>query len=64
MPMKMALNLCHDATVIRGDMNLYSKYSRLVTGIIAEKAPLYEKASVDEHYLNITGIDRFWGALK
>jgi DNA polymerase IV len=64
MPMKMALNLCRDATVIRGDMDLYSKYSRLVTDIIAEKAPLYEKASVDEHYLDITGIDRFWGALK
>jgi DNA polymerase-4 len=64
MPMRMALNLCRDATVIRGDMDLYSKYSRLVTDIIAEKAPLYEKASVDEHYLDITGIDRFWGALK
>jgi len=64
MPMKMALNLCRDATVIRGDMDLYSKYSRLVTDVIAEKAPLYEKASVDEHYLDITGMDRFWGALK
>lgn len=64
MPMRMALNLCRDATVIRGDMDLYSKYSRLVTDIIAEKAPLYEKASIDEHYLDITGIDRFWGAQK
>src|SRR5690554_3344213 len=64
MPMKIALNICRDATVIRGDMDLYSKYSRLVTDIIAEKAPLYEKASVDEHYLDITGLDRFWGALK
>jgi len=64
MPMKMALNLCHDATVIRGDMDLYSKYSRLVTDVIAEKSPLYEKASIDEHYLDITGMDRFWGAQK
>lgn len=64
MPMKLALNLCRDATVIRGDMDLYSKYSRLVTDVIAEKAPLYEKASIDEHYLDITGIDRFWGAQK
>jgi DNA polymerase IV len=64
MPMKMALNLCRDATVIRGDMDLYSKYSRLVTDVIAETAPLYEKASIDEHYLDITGIDRFWGAQK
>ncbi|HWS00417.1 MAG TPA: DNA polymerase IV [Prolixibacteraceae bacterium] len=64
MPMKMALNLCKDAAVIRGDMDLYSKYSKLVTDVIAEKAPVYEKASIDEHYLDITGIDRFWGAYK
>ncbi len=64
MPMKMALNLCRDAIIIRGDMDLYSKYSALVTEIIAAKAPLYEKASIDEHYLDITGMDRFFGAYK
>ena len=64
MPMKMALNLCRDAVVIRGDMDMYSKYSRLVTDVIADSAPLYEKASVDEHYLDITGMDRFYGSLK
>jgi len=64
MPMRMALNLCRDATVIRGDMDLYSKYSRMVTDIIAEKAPLYEKASIDEHYLDISGMDRFIGSYK
>jgi DNA polymerase-4 len=45
-------------------MDRYSKYSRLVTDVIADKAPLYEKASIDEHYLDITGIDRFWGAYQ
>jgi DNA polymerase-4 len=64
MPMKMALNLCRDAIVIRGDMDLYSKYSALVTEIIAGRAPLYEKASIDEHYLDITGMDKFFGAYK
>ena len=64
MPMRMALNLCRDAVIIRGDMDLYTKYSRLVTDVIADKAPVYEKASIDEHYLDITGIDRFWGAYK
>jgi len=64
MPMKMALNLCRDAVVIRGDMDIYSRYSRLVTDVIAERAPLYEKASIDEHYLDITGMDRFYGSLK
>lgn len=61
MPMKLARRLCADATCIRGDMGLYSKYSRMVTDIIAEKAPLFEKASIDEHYLDITGMDRFFG---
>jgi DNA polymerase-4 len=64
MPMKIARNLCPDALIIRGDIELYSKYSSMVTDIIAEKAPLYEKASIDEHYVDITGMDRFFGCLK
>ncbi len=61
MPMKLARQLCADATYIRGDIELYSKYSRLVTDIIADKAPLFEKASIDEHYIDISGMDRFFG---
>jgi DNA polymerase-4 len=61
MPMKLARNLCPDAIIIRGDMELYSNYSNMVTDIIAERAPLYEKASVDEHYVDLTGMDRFYG---
>ena len=64
MPMKMARALCGDAILVRGDMELYSKYSHTVTEIIAEKAPLYEKASIDEHYLDVTGMDRFFGLQK
>ena len=64
MPMKMARVLCGDAILVRGDMELYSKYSHTVTEIIAEKAPLYEKASIDEHYIDVTGMDRFFGVLK
>ncbi|MCB8999054.1 MAG: DNA polymerase IV [Bacteroidales bacterium] len=64
MPMKMARTLCSQAVIIRGDMELYSKYSDLVTDIIADSAPVYEKASVDEHYLDITGMDRFFGSQK
>jgi DNA polymerase-4 len=64
MPMKMARQLCSDAIIVRGDMDLYSKYSNIVTGIIAERAPVYEKASVDEHYIDLTGMDRFFGSLK
>jgi DNA polymerase-4 len=64
MPMKMVRQLCADAIVVRGDMDLYSKYSNIVTDIIAERAPLYEKASIDEHYIDLTGLDRFFGCLK
>ncbi len=64
MPMKMARALCGDAILVRGDMERYSKYSHDVTEIIAEKAPLYEKASIDEHYIDVTGMDRFFGVQK
>lgn len=64
MPMKMARILCPDAVYIRGDLESYSRYSRMVTEVIAEKAPLFEKASIDEHYLDITGMDRFFGSMK
>ena len=64
MPMKMARTLCRDALIVRGDMELYSKYSHDVTDIIAEKAPMYEKASIDEHYIDVSGMDRFFGTLR
>lgn len=64
MPVKMALRLCPEAKVIKGDMELYSNLSRTVTEIIEDKAPVVEKASIDEHYLDITGMDKFFGAYK
>jgi DNA polymerase-4 len=64
MPMRTARQLCGDAVIIRGDMDLYSKYSHIVTEIIAERSPLYEKASIDEHYIDLTGMERFFGTLK
>lgn len=64
MPMKLARRLCPDALLIRGDMDSYSRLSDMVTQIIAERAPLYEKASIDEHYLDLTGMDRFFGCMK
>jgi len=64
MPMKMARILCPDAIIIRGDMEMYTKYSAIVTGIISERAPLFEKASIDEHYIDLTGMDRFHGCHK
>ena len=59
MPAKMAKQLCPHAIFVRGDMDNYSKYSNIVTEIIEKEAPLVEKASIDEHYLDITGMDRY-----
>lgn len=64
MPMKLAKKLCPNAKIVIGNMAKYSKYSKLVTQIIAEEAPVYEKASIDEHYIDITGIDKYIGNLK
>lgn len=64
MPMRMARELCPDAILVRGDMDAYSKYSNIVTDIIANKAPAYEKASIDEHYVDVTGMDKYFGTLK
>jgi DNA polymerase IV len=60
MPMKTALRLCPHATVVGNARGEYSKFSRWVTEIIAAKAPLFEKASIDEFYLDLTGMDRFF----
>ena len=64
MPMYLARQLCPDATVISGDMEAYSRYSGIVTEIIAEAAPVFEKASIDEFYLDVSGMDRFFSTFQ
>lgn len=64
MPIKMALRLCPDAKVIKGDMEYYSNMSHTVTEIIQEKVPVLEKASVDEFYIDLSGMDKFFGCYK
>lgn len=64
MPMYLALQLCPDAKVISGDMEAYSHASREVTEIIAERAPAFEKSSIDEFYIDASGMDRYFGAFK
>jgi DNA polymerase-4 len=64
MPIHMAMKLCPQAKIMKGDMELYSRLSHEITEIIQEKAPVVEKASIDEFYLDITGMDRFYGSYK
>ena len=61
MPAMMAKRLCPHAIFLKGSYQDYSKYSRLVTDIIAGAVPVYEKASVDEFYIDLTGMDKFFG---
>jgi DNA polymerase-4 len=64
MPMRLARQLCPEAIVVRGDHDLYSRYSNMVTEIIEESAPVVEKASIDEHYFDLSGMDKFFGCWK
>ncbi len=61
MPIKLAKRLCPQAMIIGGDMESYSKYSHTVSEIIQSKVPIYEKASIDEFYIDMSGMDRFFG---
>ena len=61
MPMALARRLCPEAIIIRGDMESYSVYSRLVTEIMQDTVPLFEKASIDEFYIDLSGMDKFFG---
>ncbi|MCQ0112625.1 DNA polymerase IV [Zhouia amylolytica] len=64
MPMRMAKELCPEAVIIKGNAGVYSKHSDVITDIIKEKVPLFEKASIDEFYADLSGMDKFFGSYK
>jgi DNA polymerase-4 len=64
MSMKLAKKLCPQLLIIRGDFERYSMYSRMITEIIADNTPKYEKASIDEFYVDMSGMDTHFGCLK
>jgi DNA polymerase-4 len=61
MPIKMARILCPEGIYIKGDMERYAYYSRIVGEVIQENVPVFEKASIDEFYADLSGMDRFFG---
>lgn len=63
MPMSLAKLLCPDAIIIKGNSGFYSKYSKVVSEIIKEESPVFEKASFDEFYVDLTGMEKFFGSL-
>lgn len=64
MPMRAALRLCKHAIVVKSDYEAYSKSSRVITDIIQETVPLYEKASIDEFYIDLSGMDKYFGCYQ
>lgn len=64
MSMKVARQLCPQATVIKGNAGTYTKHSHTVTEIIKSEVPSFEKASVDEFYADLSGMDKFFGINK
>ncbi len=64
MPMRMAKQLCPEAIVLRGNSGTYTNFSKDVTDVIKESVPLYEKTSIDEFYIDLTGMDKFFGCHK
>lgn len=64
MPMKLARRLCPEAIVLRGNSGTYTKYSDLITEIIKSEVPAFEKASIDEFYADLSGMDQFFGTYK
>ncbi|MCP4802683.1 MAG: DNA polymerase IV [Flavobacteriaceae bacterium] len=64
MPMRMAKQLCPEAIVLRGNSGIYTNFSKNVTDVIKESVPLYEKTSIDEFYIDLTGMDKFFGCHK
>ncbi|WP_421870967.1 DNA polymerase IV [Marinoscillum sp.] len=64
MPMKLARSLCPEAIIVRGNSADYTKHSRIVTDILQESVPVLEKSSIDEFYVDLTGMDRFHGTWK
>jgi len=64
MPMRMAKQLCPEAIILRGNSGEYMKKSDEVTEIIREKVPMFEKTSVDEFYVDLTGTEKFFGAMQ
>jgi DNA polymerase-4 len=64
MPTRLAKRLCPELIIIRGDMDSYSRFSNLVTEIIRTEVPVFEKSSIDEFYIDLTGMEKFFGTLQ
>ena len=61
MPTSFAFKLCPQAKLLKGDHENYFRKSQEISEIIKDRAPVYERASLQSFYLDISGMDRFFG---
>ena len=61
MPISEAFRRCPDAVFLRPDMEKYRRHSRQVFQILETLAPVVEAASIDEAYLDVSGLEKLLG---
>jgi DNA polymerase-4 len=61
MPIAEAHRRCPDAVYLKPDMQKYLQASRQVFAILDDFTPVVEKASIDEAYLDISGLEKVTG---
>ncbi len=61
MPMFKALELCPEAVVVRGRMEVYAEISRQIRAMMEEMTPAIEPLSLDEAFMDLSGTARLHG---
>lgn len=61
MPMATARRLCPQAVFVRGSRHRYAELSARIMEALHDFSPLVEPASIDEAYLDATGLERLFG---
>lgn len=64
MSMVKAKRQCPNLVIVRGNRARYSEISHTVMSIFAGFSPLVEQASIDEAYLDATGLERLFGPVE
>ena len=56
MPMRTALRLCRDLIIVRGSHDRFRDVSKQVMATLHDLTPLVEQISIDEAFLDVTGL--------
>ena len=64
MPTNTAYRLCPDGIFLRGDMAKYADYSKRIFEALHNVTPVVEQASIDEFYLDLSGMEQLVGGSR